>query len=108
MQKLGNQLVTRKKKLETRELVTSKLVSSSKMTSIQIKNRALSIADGLASTEYPDDMTGWYCQAYKVLGEAKYAVCASMARQPNVRNPKNLFGYLLKEEMAAKLSQSVH
>ncbi|MBH1979933.1 hypothetical protein I8H89_00255 [Candidatus Saccharibacteria bacterium] len=96
MQKLG-ELVTSKSKLETRKLVTS-----SDLTSVQIKTRALGIADGLTSVQFPNDMTAWYCKAYKLLGEAKYAACASMARQPDVRNPKRLFGYLLKEEMSAK------
>lgn len=84
------------------QLVTSKqkLVSTSnKLTSLEIKQRALMIADGLTSTEAPNDMTAWYCKAYRTIGETKYAACASMARQKNVKKPRNLFGYLLKEEM---------
>lgn len=96
MKKLG-ELVTSKSKLETRELVTS-----CRLTSVQVRERALGIADGLTSTEHPNDMTAWYCKAYRVLGESRYATCASLARQPDVRSPKKLFGYLIKQEMAAR------
>lgn len=93
--KLGEVLSSKKKTLSS-----NKVLSSSEMTSLQIRNRALSIADGLTSTE--KDFTAWYCKAYKSLGEGKYAACASMARQPNVSNPKTLFSYLLKEEMSCR------
>lgn len=84
------QLVTSKKKLVTRKQL---------VTSYEVKIRALGLADGLTSTTPPNDMTAWYCKAYKTIGEGKYAAIASMARQPEVRSPKSLFGYLLKEEM---------
>lgn len=85
------QLVTSKKKQE-------QLVTSNKLTSLDIQLRALTIAEGLTSLEAPNDMTGWYCKAYKSLGESKYAALASMARNGN--SPQRLFGWLLKNEMS--------
>lgn len=86
----------------TRQLVTSKkeleqLVTSNKLTSLDIQVRALTIAEGLTSTEAPNDMTAWYCKAFKTLGEGKYTAIASMARKGN--RPKSLFGWLLKQEL---------
>ena len=91
MKRIG-QLVTSKEKLETRKLVTS----------YEVRTRALGIADGLTSTTAPNDMTAWYCKAYRVLGENKYAALASMARAPEVRDGKRMFGYLLKQELSTK------
>ena len=88
-----DQLVTSNKKLE-------ELVTSNKLTSLEIKQRALIIADGLTSTESPNDMTGWYCQAFKKLGESRYSAVASAARSGN--KPKQLFGWLLKREMMSR------
>lgn len=85
--KLTEQLVTRKLKLETHN----------KLTSLDIQLRALEIARGLTSTLEPNDMTAWYCLAYKKLGEGKYAACASMARKGH--SPKNLFSWILKQEL---------
>ena len=87
----------------TKQLVTSKkeiqeLVTSNYLTSYDIQNRALGLADGLTSTLQPNDMTGWYCKAYKKLGEPKYCVIVSMARKG--KNPKSLFGWLLKQELS--------
>lgn len=87
---MREQLVTSKKKLE-------ELVTSNYLTSLDIQNRALGIAEGLTSTEDPHNMTGWYCQAYKHLGEGRYTMVANAARKG--RNPKSLFGWLLKQEM---------
>jgi len=84
------QLVTSNKKLE-------QLVTSNKLTSLDIQTRALTIAEGLTSTQAPNDMTAWYCKAFKVLGEGKYTAIAGMAKKGN--NPKALFGWLLKQEM---------
>lgn len=84
------QLVTSNKKLE-------QLVTSNKLTSLDIQVRALGIADGLTSTEAPNDMTAWYCKAYKSLGEQKYSALVSMAKKGN--SPKSLFGWLLKQEL---------
>lgn len=84
------QLVTSNKKLE-------QLVTSNKLTSLDIQTRALIIADGLTSTQYPNDMTAWYCKAFKTLGEGKYTAIAGMARKGN--KPESLFGWLLKQEM---------
>lgn len=92
--KITSQLVTRKKELE-------KLVTSNKLTSLDIQERALRIAIGLTSTQEPNDMTAWYCKAFKTLGEGKYTAVAQAARG-GTKNPKNLFGYLLKEEMNKK------
>lgn len=86
-----NELVTSKKKL------VSELVTSNKLSSLDIRNKALTIAEGLTSTEKPHDMTAWYCSCYKKLGEAKYTTLTHMARKG--KNPKRLFGYLLGEEM---------
>ena len=86
----------------TEQLVTSNYVTRFKqpkklVTSLDIRDKALVIAEGLTSTTAPNDMTGWYCKAFKQLGESKYSYIASCARQG--RNPKSLFGYLLKQEM---------
>jgi hypothetical protein len=83
-----NELVTRNMKLVS---------TSNKLTSLEIQIRALSIAEGLTSLEEPNDMTGWYCQAYKRLGEGKFTALAHMARKG--KSPKRLFGWLLKEEL---------
>lgn len=85
-----------------KQLVTSKkfeeqLVTSKKLTSLEIQNRALGIAEGLVSIEEPNNMTAWYCKAYGKLGESRYSAVVSMARQGN--KPKSLFGWLLKREM---------
>lgn len=87
------ELVTSNKKLE-------KLVTSNKLTSLEIRIRALTIAEGLTSTVEPNDMTGWYCDAYKKLGESRYTMTANAAREG--KNPKKLFGWLLKREMEKK------
>ena len=94
--RLGQVLSTKHETLKTKKEV----LSTSGMTNLQIRNRALSIADGLTSTDR--DFTAWYCKAYKSLGESKYAALASMARQPGVQNPRTLFGHLLKQEMRAR------
>lgn len=85
------QLVTSNKKLE-------KLVTSKELTSLEIQERALLIAVGLTSTVEPNDMTAWYCKAFRTIGEGRYTAAAQAARSG--KNPKNLFGWLLKEEMA--------
>lgn len=85
------QLVTSKEKLE-------QLVTSNKLTSLDIQTRALVIAEGLTSTQAPNDMTAWYCKAFKTLGEGKYTAIAGMARKGN--KPQSLFGWLLKQEMS--------
>jgi hypothetical protein len=84
------QLVSSNKELE-------QLVSSKQLTSFDIQNRALGIAEGLTSIVEPNNMTAWYCKAYKTLGEHKYSALVSMAKQG--RNPKALFGWLLKQEL---------
>lgn len=84
------QLVTSKKELE-------QLVTSNKLTSLDIQTRALTIAEGLTSTQAPNDMTAWYCKAFKTLGEGKYTAIAGMARKGN--KPGSLFGWLLKQEL---------
>lgn len=87
IEKIGQQIVTRKLKLETHN----------ELTSLEIQIRALQIADELASIQAPNDMTAWYCLAYKKLGEGKYEACAKMARSGNT--PSRLFGWLLKQEL---------
>lgn len=87
-----SELVTSKKKLE--QLVTS-------LTSLEIRVRVLEIAHGLTCTDYPNDMTAWYCKCYKELGEQRFQIVASTARQG--RSPKSLFGWLLKQELDRKL-----
>lgn len=78
------------------EVVNSKQITTYKLTSYDVRVRALGIAEGLTSTEDPD-LTAWYCKAVRLLGESKYAAIASMAREG--RNPKGLFANLLKEEL---------
>jgi len=73
---------------------------NNKLTSLEVQVRALGIGFGLTSTEAPNDMTSWYCKAYKTLGEGKYQMCADMARKNGVKKPASLFGWLLKQEMS--------
>ena len=56
----------------------------------------------LASTKAPNDMTAWYCKAYRVLGESRLIAITKMARDPSVRNPKSMAGWLISEEMKAR------
>lgn len=84
-----SELVTSNKKLK--QLVTS-------LTSLEVRVRVLEIAHGLTCTDYPNDMTGWYCKCYKELGEQRFQIVATSARQG--RSPKSLFGWLLKQEMS--------
>lgn len=88
-----SQLVTSKKQLETRN----------KLTSLEVRNRALSIMGDLASTQAPNDMTAWYCKAYRVLGESRLMAITKMARDPSVRNQKRMAGWLISEEMKARV-----
>lgn len=90
-----SQLVTSNKRL-------NKLVTSNELTSYQVKTRALGLAEGLTSLTEPNDMTAWYCLAFRRLGEARYSALASMARSG--RNPRSLFGWLIKQELG-KLSK---
>lgn len=93
----------------TDQLVTSeqsnklhnKLVTSNKLTSLDIQERALLIAKGLTSTQEPNNMTAWYCKAYKSLGEGRYTAAAKMARSG--KYPKNLFAWLLKQELNKRI-----
>lgn len=89
-------LVTSKKELETRN----------KLTSLEIKTRVLDILGDLACTTPPNDMTGWYCKAYKTLGESRMVAITKMARDPSVIDQKKILGWVIKEEMSAKLSRS--
>lgn len=91
MERITPQLVNSKlEKLETRN----------KLTSLEIRSRALTIGLGLTSTIEPNDMTAWYCKAYRTIGESRYQMCADAARAGN--NPKKLFGWLLREEMSKR------
>ena len=86
------ELVTSKSKLETRN----------KLTSLEVRERALAIGTGLVTTQKPNDMTGFYCKAFRVLGESRYSAVAKACRAPEVEKPKHLFPWLLKEEMVAR------
>ena len=72
-----------------------------RLTSLEVRVRVLELGQGLLSTDYPNDMTAWYCKCYKELGEQKFAIICSMARQG--KSPKSLFGWLLKQETMKKL-----
>jgi len=72
-----------------------------RLTSLEVRVRVLELGQGLLSTDYPNDMTAWYCKCYKELGEQKFAIVCSMARQG--KSPKSLFGWLLKQETMKKL-----
>jgi len=72
-----------------------------RLTSLEVRVRVLELGQGLLSTDYPNDMTAWYCKCYKELGEQKFAIICSMARQG--KSPKSLFGWLLKRETMKKL-----
>ena len=67
-----------------------------RLTSLETRIRVLELGQGLLSPDYPNDMTGWYCKCYKQLGEVKFSIICSMARQG--KKPKQLFGWLLKQE----------
>lgn len=82
-----SELVTSNKKLD---------LISNKLTSLEIRVRVLELGRDLLSVDYPNDMTSWYCKCYKQLGEVKFGIICSMARQG--RKPKQLFGWLLKNE----------
>ena len=94
MQKIGETLQKNQNKYP-------KLVTTYKLqlTSYEIRERALFLAEGLTCTQAPNDMTAFYCKAFKTLGESKYCALVSMAKDPSVKKPKHIFGYLLKEEM---------
>lgn len=91
-------MATRIKELVTTKTVVGNSLTRNKLTSLEVKIRALGLAGDLACTTKPNDMTAWYCKAYRVLGEYKYAMIVSMAKEGD--NPKRLFGWLLKEEMS--------
>lgn len=95
MVKSIKELVTSKKELvNSLELVTS---LQSKLTNLEIRVRVIEIAGELACLTYPNDLTGWYCKCYKTLGESKFCAICTMARAGS--KPRNLFGWLLKQEM---------
>lgn len=89
-----SQLVTRKLETRIKEKELKQLVTS--LTSLETRVRVLELAHGLTCTDYPNDMTGWYCKCFKELGEQRFQIVCSIARQG--RSPKSLFGYLLKQE----------
>jgi len=95
MTKSISELVTSKKKLvNSLKLVTS---LDKKLTNLEIRVRVLELGRDLLCLEYPNDMTAWYCKCYKELGEQKFGIICSMARQG--KKPKSLFGWLLKQEI---------
>lgn len=95
MAKSISELVTSKKELvNSLKLVTS---CSKRLTNLETRVRVLELGLDLLSLEYPNDMTAWYCKCYKELGETRFGIICSMARQG--RKPKQLFGWLLKQEM---------
>lgn len=93
-----SQLVTSKLELVTRK----KLVTSfeKRLTNLETRVRVLEIAGELACVEPPNNLTAWYCLCYKTLGESMFMAVATMAREG--RQPKRLFGWLLKQEMTKK------
>lgn len=92
------------------ELVTSRKfmkTTSNELTSLEVKERALEIARGLTSTIAPNDMTAWYCKAYKLLGESRYTAVVAAAREADCdpskgQSQKKIFGWLLKKEMSRR------
>lgn len=86
-----------------KELVTSnkKVVIRNKLTSLEVRIRALKIAEGLTVTEPGNDWTAFYCKGFRLLGESRYTAVANMARDPSVRKPKEVFGANLAEEIRA-------
>jgi hypothetical protein len=81
------------------ELVKNKSIQriETRLTNLEVRVRVLELGRDLVSIDYPNDMTAWYCKAYKELGETKFGIICSMARQG--RKPKQLFGWLLKQEL---------
>jgi len=80
------------------ELVKNKSIQriETRLTNLEVRVRVLELGRDLVSIDYPNDMTAWYCKAYKELGETKFGIICSMAREGN--SPKKLFGWLLKQE----------
>jgi hypothetical protein len=68
-------------------------ISTKYLSSKDVKERVMLIGEGLVSEQW----VGWYCKAYKLIGEQAYTKIAHMARQG--RDPRTLFGWLLKDEM---------
>lgn len=83
-------LSTKNETLNTKYLV----LSTSEMTSFQIRNKVVLIGGELLSM----DFMPWYCKVYKAIGEGKFAAIALMVREPGVKNSRTLFGHLLKQE----------
>lgn len=73
-----------------------KIQDKKTLSSIEVQERALLIAGALADEQW----TGWYCKAFKTLGEGRYTAVAKTALTGN--NPKTLFGWLLKQELAKR------
>ncbi len=92
---------TRKKKIENRNELTRY-----ELTGLEIRDRALYLAGNLASVDPPNDMTGYYCKAFRMLGESRYSAVVTACNQPGIRAPSHLFGYLLKEEMKSHMRRS--
>lgn len=89
---VGDVLKTKLVSSKTEILNTQKL-----LTNTEVRQRVLILADGLTA----DHMTAWYCKAFRTLGESRFSAVCSTARDPQVRDSKRLFGWLLKQELEA-------
>lgn len=78
---------------------SNKVLSTKYLTPIEIKERAMIIAGDMASEEW----CSWYCKAFTTLGEQRYTVIAHTAKTG--KNPRTLFGWLLKQEMKQVLAK---
>lgn len=87
------------------QLVTSKkeVVSSNYLTSYEVGIRVKEIIGDLGSYTSPN-LTGWYCKAYRLLGESMLTGIVSHCRSDTtIVNPKKIFGSMVKEQMAKRL-----
>lgn len=90
------------------QLVTSNKffrTTSYKLTSLEVRERALYILGDLASTEPPNDMTAWYCDAFKKLGESRFTAIVKVCREAKCdetkgHSQKKLLGWHIKQELS--------
>ena len=83
-------LSTKNEVLNTQKLKSNKYLV---LSNLEVLERVKFIVEGLGTERfYP-----WYCKAYRILGEEKMFTIVSVTKTG--KNPKTLFGYLLKQEL---------
>jgi len=86
MNSFSQVLSTKNEELKTKQ-------STKYLSNLDIKERVTYLSGELVSEKW----IPWYCKAFKVVGEHKYAAIVSMAKQG--KDPRTLLGWLLKQEM---------